>query len=185
MPVVRGFSSTQALSHRGVFVYYSYPVQTDLLISMNTTIPDPIRHAAKLVSPSAPEVLERRIKLDVFNSIGRIKPTATADVDFDLDVMSGTFFESLPPPLQGIAIARTEGVMAFYNRVGWNPAFLDTGLDDCVPEAALDTLTQRYHAKTLHDLAYVHPKHFVKMLGKADAAALWETLKRFAKQTPA
>jgi len=143
---------------------------------------DPIRHAAILVCPDAPENLERRIKLDVFQSISRIKPGVTDAVDFDTSVMSGEFFETLSPPLQGIAIARTEGVMAFYNRVGWNPAFLDAPLESCVPEAGLEPLRQRYHAKSLHDLAYVHPKHFEKMLGKVDAATLWETLKRFAQQ---
>jgi hypothetical protein len=30
----------------------------------------------------------------------------------------------------------------------------------------------------------VHPRHFEKILGKADAAQLWESLKRFA-QDPA
>jgi hypothetical protein len=143
---------------------------------------DPIRHAALLISPDAPDTLERRIKLDVFRSISRIKPAVTEAVDFDISVMSGEFFETLSPPLQGIAIARTEGVMAFYNRVGWNPTFLDTPLESCVPVEGLEPLRQRYHAQTLHDLAYVHPKHFEKMLGKADAAALWETLKRFAQQ---
>jgi hypothetical protein len=149
---------------------------------MNASIPDPIKTAAYLVSPDAPESLERRIKQDVFDSISRIKPNVTSDVDFDAEVVSGHFFEGLSPPLQGIAIARTEGVLAFYNRVGWHPAFLDTALDICVPKEGLDPLIQRYHAKTLHDLAYVHPKHFEKMLGKAGAAALWETLKRFSTE---
>jgi len=149
---------------------------------MTTSIPDPIKHAAQLVSLEDAEALERRVKLDVFNSISRIKPDAVAQIDFESDVMSGKFFESLPPPLQGIAIARTEGMLAFYNRVGWNPAFLDGALDVCVPEAGLSPLKERYHANTLHDLSYVHPKHFEKMLGKAEAASLWEQLKRFAQQ---
>lgn len=149
---------------------------------MSSSTLDPIRQAAALVSPDAPDALERRIKEDVFASIGRIKPDVTADVDFDTSVMPGTFFESLPPPLQGIAIARTEGVLAFYNRVGWNPGFLSAPLEACVPDEGIEPLTQRYHAKTLHDLAYVHPKHFEKMLGKVEAAALWETLKRFSGQ---
>lgn len=144
---------------------------------------DPIRQAARLVSPDASEALERRIKRDVFNSISRIKPQVAASVDFDTEVMSGAFFEQLSPPLQGIAIARTEGVLAFYNRVGWSPAFLEASLENCVPDAGLTPLRERYHAKTLHDLAYVHPKHFEKMLGKTEAAALWESLKRFARQT--
>lgn len=147
---------------------------------MTSTIPDPIRHAAQLVCPDNPDALERRIKRDVFASIKRIKPDVADGVDFDTNVMSGEFFESLDAPLQGIAIARTEGVLAFYNRVGWNSSFLDTPLTACVPQAGLEPLTQRYHANTLHDLAYVHPKHFEKMLGKVDAAALWETLKRFS-----
>lgn len=149
---------------------------------MTSSIPDPIRTAARLVSQDAPETLERRIKQDVFNSIARIKPAATAGVDFETQVMEGDFFEGLPPPLQGIAIARTEGVMAFYNRVGWSRAFLDAELSNCVSEDQQEPLIQRYHARTLHDLAYVHPKHFEKMLGKAGAAALWESLKRFADQ---
>lgn len=148
---------------------------------MTTSTSDPIRHAAELVSPDTPHLLERRIKRDVFDSIGRIKPAMTRHVDFDTEVMPGTFFEQLPAPLQGIAIARTEGVLAFYNRVGWSSAFLDEALDTCVPEAGLEPLRERYHASTLHDLAYVHPKHFEKMLGKAEAANLWETLKRFAR----
>ena len=151
---------------------------------MNTSIPDPIKTAAQLVSPGAPDLLERRIKRDVFDSIARIKPAVTSEVDFEAEVLDGLFFEGLSPPLQGIAIARTEGVMAFYNRVGWHPAFLDSALDTCVPDEGLEPLIKRYHAKTLHDLAYVHPKHFEKMLGKAGAAALWETLKRFSAEQP-
>ena len=149
---------------------------------MNTSIPDPIRHAAMLVSPETPDALEKRIKQDIFDSISRIKPDVTASADFDTDVMSGTFFQHLSPPLQGIAIARTEGVLAFYNRVGWSMEFLEAPLESCVPDTGLEPLRERYHARTLHDLAYVHPKHFVKMLGKAEAASLWESLKRFAGQ---
>ena len=87
---------------------------------MNASIPDPIKTAAQLVSPESADSLEHRIKRDVFDSIARIKPDVTAKVDFETDVMGGGFFETLPPPLQGIAIARTEGVLAFYNRVGWH-----------------------------------------------------------------
>ena len=148
---------------------------------MTSNIPDPIRSAALLVSPDAPDALERRMKKDIFNSIARIKPDVTAPVDFENDVMSGQFFEALSPPLQGIAIARTEGVLAFYNRVGWDPRMLDTPLTDCVPDEGIEPLASRYHARTLHDLAYVHPKHFQKILGKTGSAALWESLKRFTQ----
>jgi len=143
---------------------------------------DPIAHAAELVSPDDSAALEERIKRDVFNSIGRIKPDVVAKADFEKDVLAGEFFAGLSAPLQGIAIARTEGVLAFYNRVGWNPLYLTTPLSAVVPDEGLAPLSERYHASNLHDLAYVHPKHFEKMLGKAGAAALWESLKRFSAE---
>ncbi|MBX2838110.1 MAG: hypothetical protein KTR35_14730 [Gammaproteobacteria bacterium] len=144
------------------------------------SLPDPIRRAAELVTGDDNAVdLERRLKLDIFSSIGRIKPALTDNVDFEKEVLDGSFFADLPASLQGIAIARCEGTLAFYQRVGWQPNYLDTPLHICVPETAREPLQQRYHANTLHDLAYVHPKHFEKMLGKAQAAQLWETLKRF------
>lgn len=147
---------------------------------MNETIPDPIKAAARLISPESADELERRLKNDIFASITRIKPSTTHNIDFESHVMDGQFFEQLSAPLQGIAIARTEGALAFYNRVGWHVKFLDAKLSVCVPEAGLETLANRYHARTLHDLCYVHPKHFEKMLGKLEAAALWEALKRFS-----
>jgi len=147
---------------------------------MSESIPDPIRRAAEIVTNADSTLLEHRLKTDIFNSIGRIKPAVTQAVDLQRDVLAGAFFASLSPPLQGIAIARTEGTLAFYNRVGWHPAFLSSALDVCVPADGIEPLQNRYHAKHLHDLAYVHPKHFEKMLGKAGAASLWETLKRFA-----
>lgn len=149
---------------------------------MTESIPDPIRAAAHLVDPETPEALERRMKQDIFDSIARIKPDIAAAADFESDVMSGRFFEGLSPPLQGIAIARTEGVLAFYNRVGWHPDFLEADLANCVTDEGIEDLTQRYHARTLHDLAYVHPKHFEKMLGKSGAASLWESIKRFVEK---
>ncbi len=147
---------------------------------MSETTDDPIAHAAKLICPDAPDALHRRLKKDIMASIKRIKPNIVEGVDFDTDVMTGSFFTTLSPPLQGIAIARCEGTLAFYNRVGWHPAYLETALETCVPDAGIETLTSRYHAKHLHDLAYVHPKHFEKMLGKTEAASLWEDLKRFS-----
>lgn len=98
---------------------------------------DPIAHAAELVSPNDSAALEERIKRDVFNSIGRIKPDVVAKADFEKDVLAGEFFAGLSAPLQGIAIARTEGVLAFYNRVGWNPAYLTAPLSAAVPDERL------------------------------------------------
>lgn len=148
---------------------------------MSETLPDPIRQAAVLISETDADAIERRLKGDIIASIGRIKPAMVADIDFEADVMSGKLFVMLPAPLQGIAIARTEGCLAFYNRVGWHPDFLHAPLSSCIADVSQrDTLARRYHARHLHDLAYVHPKHFVKLLGKPGAASLWEALKRFA-----
>ena len=147
-------------------------------------VPDPLRRAAELVAGggAAADALERRLKRDAFASVGRIKPAAVEGVDFEAEVLGGDFFAGLPAPLQGIAIARTEGVLAFYHRVGWHPGFLGAPLERCVPEEGLEPLRARYHASDLHDLAYVHPKHFEKMLGKTGAAALWETLGRHSAE---
>ena len=147
-------------------------------------VPDPLRRAAELVAggTDGADALERRLKRDALRSIGRIKPAAVEGVDFESDVLGGDFFAGLPAPLQGIAIARTEGVLAFYHRVGWAPGFLGAPLEGTVPDEGLEPLRARYHATDLHDLAYVHPKHFEKMLGKPGAASLWETLKRRATE---
>lgn len=148
---------------------------------MTNASPDPIRRTAELINADSADRLETRLKRDIFNSIGRIKPDLTANVDFEANVMSGQFFENLSPPLQGIAIARCEGALAFYNRVGWHEQFLTADISACVPADGIQTLKDRYHAQTMHDLAYVHPKHFEKMLGKPGAATLWESLKRFSQ----
>ncbi len=149
--------------------------------SQTPNILDPVREAARLIAPDNPTALERRLKRDIFTSIQRIKPAVAADVDFETDVMSGQFFDGLNAPLQGMAIARIEGALAFYNRVGWHPDFLTTPLTQIVAADApgYEALANKLHVSTLHDLGYVHPKHFVKALGKAEAASLWESLKRF------
>ena len=165
---------------------YSYTTgdTLELVTTMSDEIPDPIRRAAELISgPSGDDgdtdALEYRLKKDIFTSIGRIKPKLVEGVDFDNEVANTDYFASLTAPLQGIAISRCEGALAFYNRIGWHKDLLDAPLDRCVPDEGIPVLNERYHASTLHDLAYVHPKHFAKMLGKAGSASLWETLKRY------
>ena len=148
---------------------------------MNDSITDPIRRTAELISAEYADMLEHRLKTDIFNSIGRIKPDLIKNVDFDTEVLHGQFFDGLAAPLQGIAIARCEGALAFYNRIGWHPGFLTSNLAECVPADGIESLANRYHARELHDLAYVHPKHFEKMLGKPGAASLWESLKRHSQ----
>ena len=141
---------------------------------------DPIKQAAAIISGEDNPVLERRLKQDIIKSIGRIKPDIVADLDFEKEVMTGELFPTLPAPVLGIAIAKAEGALAFYNRVGWKADYLTEPLTTCVPEEGLTPLKERYHASTLHDLAYVHPRHFEKMLGKPGAANLWENLKRYS-----
>ena len=148
---------------------------------MNSENQDPVRRTAELINPASPDQLEIRLKQDIFASIGRIKPAITQNADFASDVMSGSFFTTLSAPLQGIAIARCEGALAFYNRVGWHESYLSTSIDTCVPAEGIEPLVERYHARNLHDLAYVHPKHFEKILGKPGAASLWESLKRYSQ----
>ena len=144
-----------------------------------TTIIDLVQCTAELICNANPKPLERRLKEDIFNSISRIKPSTTENVDFDREVMNGDFFSTLSPPLQGIAIARCEGTLAFYNRVGWHSDFLEDTLDQVIPAESQETFKVTYHARSLHDLAYVHPKHFEKILGKAGAASMWEKLKQY------
>lgn len=148
--------------------------------------PDPIKRGAELIAGEPCEVLERRLKRDIFDSLCRIKPELASN-DFEETIMSGKLFEELSAPLQGIAIARVEGSLAFYNRIGWNESFLEQPLTACITEeTALATLGNTYHARNLHDLGYVHPKHFEKIFGKAGAAAIWEELKRHSgKEKPA
>jgi len=148
---------------------------------MTSPANDPVRHTAELISSADADAIEIRLKRDIFDSIGRIKPDITESADFERDVMRGQFFAQLPAPLQGIAIAKCEGALAFYNRIGWHEDFLQTPLEACVPPEGIEPLGQRYHATSLHDLSYVHPKHFEKMLGKPGAASLWETLKRYSQ----
>lgn len=146
---------------------------------------DPIKQGAKLAAGDDYLLLERRLKQDIFNSLCRIKPDLGVH-DFESEIMSGSLFPSLSAPLQGIAIARVEGALAFYNRVGWSPAFLGAHLAACVEEPEKrEILKTRYHAKDMHDLAYVHPKHFEKIFGKVGAAALWEKIKTFSKTSVA
>ena len=118
---------------------------------------DPIREGAKIIAGDDFQAIEHRLKTDIFASLCRIKPDLRSH-DFDTEIMQGTLIPTLSAPLQGVAIARMEGALSFYNRVGWHPQFLDDPLPVCVDDtSAAETLERRYHARTLHDLAYVHP----------------------------
>lgn len=141
---------------------------------------DPIKHGAKLIAGDEHAELERRLKTDIFSSLCRIKPELKQH-DFETEIMSGELFPNLAAPLQGIAIARVEGALAFYNRVGWSPEFIGASLQTCIDDAEKqEILATRYHATDMHDLAYVHPKHFEKIFGKVGAASLWERIKAFS-----
>lgn len=147
---------------------------------MTAEIPDPIAKAAQIICGKTHKVLEERLKTDIVASISRVKPDQVHGPDFDQKVKDGTFFAELSAPLQGIAIAKIEGALAFYNRISWNESFLSEDVENHLKPDELTALRKRYHTTTLHDLAYVHPKHFEKALGKVEAAKLWEKLRNLA-----
>lgn len=140
---------------------------------------DPIRDTATRIAGSPHAALEHRLKQDMYNAIIRVKPAAGEGVSFDDDVLTGTFFEKLPAPLQGIAVVKLENAISFYDRVGWRDAYLEKTIDTVLTEFQLEKITERVSPKDLHDLSYVSHKHVEKMLGKTESARLWENLKSF------
>lgn len=140
---------------------------------------DPIRDTATRIVGQPNEALERRLKQDVFNAIIGVKPAVAENVSFEEDVMSGRFFETLTPALQGIAVVRLQNAISFYDRVGWRDAYLDKPIDTVLTEFQVEKITEKTSPKSLHDLSYISHKHIEKMVGKIESAKLWETLKTF------
>ena len=141
--------------------------------------PDPIQQTAKRISGNANPVLERRLKENMFQAIIKVKPDLATGVDFDTDVMSGTFFENLKPALQGIAVVKLENAISFYDRIGWKDAYLDKPIADLLSPFQLDKINEKLDLQSVHDLSYVSHKHVDKLLGKIEAAKLWEMLKGY------
>ena len=139
--------------------------------------PDPIQQTAARIAGHAHEALERRLKVDMFEAITRVKPALRDAVSIEDDVLTGAFFEKLPQALQGIAVVKLENSISFYDRVGWHDEYLDLPFDAALSEFQNEKLSEKVNHQSLHDLAYVSHKHVEKLLGKIEAAKLWETLK--------
>ena len=140
---------------------------------------DPIKDTATRIVGQANDSLERRLKSDMFNAIKGVKPSIAENVSLEDDVMTGRFFETLTPALQGIAVVRLENAISFYDRVGWRDAYLDMPIESVLTEFQVSRIREKIEPKSLHDLAYVSHKHVEKMMGKTESARLWETLKTF------
>lgn len=140
---------------------------------------DPIQQTATRIVGAPHPLLERRLKEDMFQAITRVKPDLADGIDFDKDVMSGAFFENLKSALQGIAVVKLENAISFYDRIGWRDAYLDKPLADLLTTFQLEKITEKIELKSVHDMSYVSHKHIDKLLGKIEAAKLWEMLKEY------
>ncbi len=138
---------------------------------------DPIKDTATRIVGQPHETLERRLKIDMYNSIINVKPALAENVSIEDDVMTGKFFVHLPSALQGIAVAKLENSISFYDRIGWKDAYLELPLEHALTEFQVSKINERLTLSNLHELAYVSHKHVEKMLGKIESSKLWEQLK--------
>jgi len=141
--------------------------------------PDPIQQSAARIAGVAHPALERRLKQDMFKAITRVKPDLANDIDIEKDVMSGAFFETLKPALQGIAVVRLENAISFYDRIGWKDAYLEKPVAELLTAFQLEKINEKFDLQSVHELSYVSHKHIDKLLGKIEAAKLWEMLKGY------
>ncbi len=139
--------------------------------------PDPIQQTATRIAGEPCIELEHRLKRDMFNAIVKVKPDVAQDVSIENDVLTGAFFETLKPALQGIAVAKLENSIFFYDRVGWDILFLDRALEGVLSDFQISKILEKVNPNSLHDLAYISYKHVDKMMGKTEAASYWERLK--------
>lgn len=144
---------------------------------------DPIKQTAVRIAGSDHTGLEHRLKRDMFDAICRVKPAVAEGVSIEDEVLSGTFFEQLTPALQGIAVAKLENSIFFYDKVGWNELFLSTTLESTLTEFQISKILSKTQPKSLHDLAYISYKHIEKLMGKTESASYWERLKAVASTT--
>ncbi len=140
---------------------------------------DPIRETATRIAGTSNTVLEHRLKRDMFDAIVKVKPAVGDNVSFEDDVLTGSFFEKLTPPLQGIAVVKLENAISFYDRVGWRDAYLEKDISEVLTAFQVEKITEKISPKSIHDLSYVSHKHVEKLLGKIEAARLWEHLKTY------
>lgn len=140
---------------------------------------DPIKETATRIAGAPHNTLERRLKLDMFNSITNVKPALAEGISIEDDVMSGKFFIHLPSALQGIAVVKLENAIGFYDRIGWKDVYLEIPLEHVLTEYQAGKINDRLSLSNLHELSYVSHKHLEKLLGKIESSKLWEQLKSF------
>jgi len=138
---------------------------------------DPIQQTAVRITGAEHTELEHRLKRDMFRAITKVKPQAGEGVSMDDDVLTGKFFETLKPSLQGIAVSKLENSIFFYDKVGWDESFLTRTPEDTLTNFQLGKIEEKVKVFCLHDLAYISYKHIDKMMGKTEAASYWEKLK--------
>jgi len=144
---------------------------------------DPIKQTARRITGVDHLALEHRLKKDMFESVCRVKPKLADDVSIDDDVLSGKFFETLSPSLQGIAVAKLENSIFFYDRVGWHELFLESALEGILTDFQISKILEKAKPNSLHDLAYISYKHIEKMMGKTEAENYWDNLKSAVSKT--
>lgn len=115
----------------------------------------------------------------MYQAIIRVKPDLATGIDFDKDVMTGTFFENLKSALQGIAVVKLENAISFYDRVGWKDAYLEKPIADLLTPFQREKIAEKIELSSVHDMSYVSHKHIEKLLGKIESAKLWEMLKGY------
>lgn len=138
---------------------------------------DPIQQTAIRIAGAPHTDLEHRLKQDMFAAIGRVKPQAIEGVSLEDEVLTGKFFEKLTPALQGVAVAKLENSIFFYDRIGWNEVFLTRTLEGVLTDFQISKILEKTKPNSLHDLAYISYKHVEKMMGKTESASYWEKLK--------
>lgn len=144
-------------------------------------MPDPIQQTAARIAGADNKALEHRLKRDMFHSICKIKPQVAEGVSIEDEVLTGSFFETLKPSLQGIAVSKLENSIFFYDKIGWNESFLTTPIQNVLTDFHISKINEKSKPETLHDLAYISYKHIEKMMGKTESASYWERLKTAAK----
>lgn len=138
---------------------------------------DPIQQTAARIAGGNHTDLEHRLKRDMFAAISKIKPQVAEGVSIEDDVLTGRFFDTLKPSLQGIAVSKLENSIFFYDKVGWDESFLSRSLEDTLTDFQISKIQEKINPTSLHDLAYISYKHIEKMMGKTESASYWEKLK--------
>ena len=140
---------------------------------------DPIKETAQRIAGAPHNTLERRLKIDMFNAITKVKPKLAEDISMEEDVMTGNFFSGLPAALQGIAVVKLENAISFYDRVGWRDAYLELPIESALTEFQTGKINEKLTLEDLHALSYVSHKHIEKLVVKIESAKIWENLKTF------